>query len=219
MTGRTGAAVNHRGLGMRRDEGRRQVGALGKLPRPLRALDADPGSAFRAVSIELHVRDSPDNEISFVAMDRLPQAMRTLRADRRPRLEGAISWVGGQLTQTAPTLKFALWGLVLRRQRSQPRRKPPDRMDRRHSPRHASVRDEHGRTVPRARQGGRCCGAGAQRPDRGRGSRPRALTCASRFVPFTVCERNGAPLAGGTHRPGPGGIRVNLAQAAGRSDE
>ena len=48
-----------------------------------------------------------------------------------------------------------------RRQRRRPRREPPDRVDRHHRPRHASVRDEHAEGVPRARQGRRGHGSGA----------------------------------------------------------
>ena len=42
-----------------------------------------------------------------------------------------------------------------RRQRRRPRRQPPDRLDRHHRPRHAPVRDHHGRAGAPARQDGR----------------------------------------------------------------
>jgi len=58
-------------------------------------------------------------------------------------------------------------------------------VDRRRRQGHAPVRDEHGRAVPRARQGGgyRRGGTGAKQPDQGPGSPPRALTWASRAIP------------------------------------
>jgi AraC-like DNA-binding protein len=100
------------------------VGVLREVPRVLRALGADPESVFQVVGLNLHILDNPENEISFVAMGQLLDAcVEATRCEHFGLMAGQGSHVPslgvvGQLMQTAPTLEFALWDLVLNQARN-----------------------------------------------------------------------------------------------------
>jgi len=100
-------------------EGRQRVGVLCEVPRVLMTLGADVEAVFAAADLDVHILDDPGNEISFVAMGRLLQGcVDATRCQHFGLLAGQglrLQSLGrvGQLMQTAPTLEFALWDLVL----------------------------------------------------------------------------------------------------------
>ncbi len=130
MPGRSSAAVRARAapsagiLRLRASEGRQRVGVLSEVPRILRRLGADPEGVFQESGLELQVLDNPDNDISYVAMGRLLQAcVKATGCEHFGLLAGqglTVRSLGvvGRLMQTAPTLEFALWDLILTQARN-----------------------------------------------------------------------------------------------------
>lgn len=123
--------MSERGIGVTRanadlvsGDGRQRVGVLGEVPRVLRMLGADVDAVFAAAGLDAHILDSPENEISFIAMGRLLQAcVEATGCEHFGLLAGqglTLRSLGvvGQLMQTAPTLEFALWDLALSQARN-----------------------------------------------------------------------------------------------------
>ena len=129
---------------------------------------------------------------------------------RRPVYGGSREVPGGSaLARSHPVLR-----VLPRRQRGRPRREPPDRLDRRHRPGHASLRDHHGRAGRRARQGGRLRGNGpaCEGARRGRTRSAQKLRWASRSKAH---ERFCRPRGG--HRAVRGTALPTLRSRSGRS--
>src|SRR5262249_35060254 len=114
-----GIEVTRANAGLVSGDGRQRVGVLDEVPRALRMLGADVDAVFAAAGLDPHILDSPENEISFIAMGRLLQAcVEATGCEHFGLLAGqglTLRSLGmvGQLMQTAPTLEFALWDLAL----------------------------------------------------------------------------------------------------------
>lgn len=101
-----------------RNEGRQRVGVLLEVPQVLRSLGHEPADVFPSAGLELSILDSPENEITFVAMGRLLHACsQRTRCEHFGLLAGqrlALQSLGlvAEFMQTAGTLEQALQDLV-----------------------------------------------------------------------------------------------------------
>src|SRR5690242_4367751 len=66
-----GIGVMRAGFAQMAGDGRQRVGVLSEVPRVLRMLGAEVDAVFAAADLDVRILDSPENEISFIAMGRL----------------------------------------------------------------------------------------------------------------------------------------------------